>query len=86
MRLFSAYARLFSLPRFRSSLFAAIAGKLQPGVFSLALLLEVDHYRGMERAAVVVSLSALGSATVPLRGRLMDRHGYARVMCPALRL
>jgi len=84
MRLFSAYARLFSLPRFRSSLFAAIAGKLQPGVFSLALLLEVDHYRGMERAAVVVSLSALGSATVPLRGRLMDRHGYARVMCPAL--
>ncbi|MCX4553293.1 MFS transporter [Streptomyces sp. NBC_01387] len=86
MRLLSAYRRLFSLPGFGPSLFAAVAGKLQPGIFALALLLEVSHYRGMGRAAAVVSMSALASATLPLRGRLMDKYGYARVMCPALLL
>ncbi|MFE3187160.1 MFS transporter [Streptomyces violascens] len=84
MKLFSTYQRLFSLPEFGPSLFAAVAGKLQPGIFSLALLLEVAHYRSLNDAAIVVSLSTLAGITVPLRGRLMDRHGYAKVMRPAL--
>lgn len=81
---FSAYRQLFSLPRFGPSLVAAVAGKLQPGVFSLALLLEVAHYRSFGKAAMVVSLSALAGVTVPVRGRLMDRYGYTPVMVPAL--
>ncbi|MFI6056063.1 MFS transporter [Streptomyces violascens] len=84
MRLFSSYQRLFSLPEFGPSLFAAVAGKLQPGIFSLALLLEVAHYRSLNEAATVVSLSTLAGITVPLRGRLMDRYGYAKVMRPTL--
>jgi MFS family permease len=84
MRFLSAYRELFALPKFGSSLFAAVAGKLKPGISSVALLLEVAHYRGFGQAAVVVSVSALAGATVPLRGRLMDRQGYARVMVPGL--
>lgn len=79
-----SYRQLFSLPRFGSSLLAAVAGKLQPGVSSVAVLLEVAHYRGFEQAAVVVTAFALAGITVPVRGRLMDRHGHALVMCPAL--
>ncbi|MGY5045116.1 MFS transporter [Streptomyces sp. 900105755] len=84
MNFLSSYRELFALPKFGSSLFAAVAGKLKPGISSVALLLEVAHYRGLGQAAVVVSVSALAGATVPLRGRLMDRHGYVRVMCPGL--
>ncbi|MFD5075779.1 MFS transporter [Streptomyces sp. NPDC058371] len=84
MKFLSAYRELFALPKFGSSLFAAVAGKLKPGISSVALLLEVAHYRGLGQAAVVVSVSALAGATVPLRGRLMDRNGYARVMVPGL--
>jgi MFS family permease len=51
---------------------------------SVALLLEVAHYRGLGHAAIVVSVAALAGATVPLRGRLMDRYSYALVMCPSL--
>ncbi|MFD5813486.1 MFS transporter [Streptomyces sp. NPDC127038] len=84
MKFLSAYRELFTLPKFGSSLFAAVAGKLKPGISSVALLLEVAHFRGFGQAAVVVSVSALAGATVPLRGRLMDRQGYARVMLPGL--
>lgn len=84
MCIFSSYRRLLSLPGFGSSLVAAIAGKLQPGIFSLALFLDVMHYRTLSQAAAVVSVSALAGITVPLRGRLMDQYGYARVMWPAL--
>ncbi|MEU9379804.1 MFS transporter [Streptomyces sp. NPDC048279] len=84
MKFLSLYRELFALPRFGSSLFAAVAGKLKPGISSVALLLEVAHYRGLGQAAVVVSVSALAGATVPLRGRLMDRCGYTPVMLPGL--
>ncbi|QMU79095.1 MFS transporter [Streptacidiphilus sp. PB12-B1b] len=84
MRFLSPYRELFSLPRFGSSLFAAVAAKLRPGISSLALLLEVAHYRGFDQAAVVVSVSALAGATLPLRGRLVDRYGYPLVLAPAL--
>lgn len=84
MTFLSPYRELFALPKFGSSLFAAVAGKLRPGISSLALLLEVAHHRGFDQAAVVVSVSALAGATLPLRGRLMDRRGHASVMAPAL--
>ncbi|MFI1164448.1 MFS transporter [Streptomyces sp. NPDC020801] len=84
MKFLSSYRELFSLPKFGSSLFAAVAGKLRPGISSLALLLGVAHYRGLSQAAVVVSVSALSGVTLPLRGRLMDRHGHTRVMGPPL--
>ncbi|MEV4611539.1 MFS transporter [Kitasatospora sp. NPDC049258] len=84
MKSLSSYRELFALPRFGSSLLAAVAGKLKPGVSSLALLLGVAQYRGLGQAAVVVSVSSLAGAALPLRGRLMDRHGYTRGMAPAL--
>ncbi|MFD4785661.1 MFS transporter [Streptomyces sp. NPDC058459] len=84
MTFLSQYRELFALPQFGSSLFAAVAGKLKPGISAVALLLEVAHYRGLGQAAVVVSVSALAGATVPLRGRLMDGYGYTLVMFPGL--
>jgi MFS family permease len=84
MTFLQPYRELFTLPTFGISLVAAIAGKLRPGVASLALLLDVAHYRGFHQAAVVVSVSALAGATLPLRGRVMDRYGYAKLMGPAL--
>ncbi|MER5436621.1 MFS transporter [Streptomyces sp. NPDC002588] len=84
MRLSSPYQRLFTLPGFGGSLIAATSGKLQPGIFPLSLLLAVAHYRSMHTAAIVVALYSLGGATSPLRGRLLDRYGYARVMWPTL--
>ncbi|MFE4669820.1 MFS transporter [Streptomyces sp. NPDC056716] len=63
---------------------AAAAGKLKVGISSVALLLAIEHYRGFHQAAIVVGVSALAGVTVPLRGRLMDRYGFAPVMCPAL--
>ncbi|WP_328536080.1 MFS transporter [Streptomyces sp. NBC_00344] len=84
MKLFSSYRQLFSLPKFGTSLIAAVAGKLKLGISSVALLFEVAHYRGFNQAAIVVSVSAVAGVTVPVRGRLMDRYGYAPVMCPTL--
>ncbi|MFD1660856.1 MFS transporter [Streptomyces caeni] len=84
MKFLSSYRQLFSLPKFGSSLFAGVAGKLKLGISSVALLLEVAHHRGFKQAAIVVSVSALAGVTAPLRGRLMDRYGYALVMCPSL--
>lgn len=84
MTFLSPYRELFALPKFGSSLLAAVAAKLRPGISSLALLLDVAHYRGFNQAAVVVSVSALAGATLPLRGRLLDRYGYTLVLGPAL--
>jgi predicted MFS family arabinose efflux permease len=84
VKFFSPYREILSLPGFGSSLVAAVAAKLRAGMSSVALLLEVAHYRGLGEAAIVVSVSAVAGATVPLRGRLMDRYSYTAVMCPAL--
>ena len=84
MNFLTPYRRLFALPKFLSSLVAAVAGKLMLGISSVGLLLETAHHRGFQQAAVVVSVSALAGVTVPLRGRLMDRFGYAVVMLPSL--
>ncbi|MFD9733511.1 MFS transporter [Umezawaea sp. NPDC059074] len=84
MNFLTPYRRLFTLPKFLSSLVAAVAGKLMLGISSVALLLATADHRGFHQAAVVVSVSALAGVTVPLRGRLMDRFGYAVVMLPSL--
>ncbi|ARP73810.1 MFS transporter [Streptomyces pluripotens] len=84
MSVLASYRQLRYLPKFGPTLVAAVAGKLKPGVSSLALLLEVAHYRGLGQAAVAVSVTALAGVTLPLRGRLMDRHGYTHGMAPAL--
>jgi MFS family permease len=84
VKLLNSYRQIFALPKFGSSLAAAAAAKLKVGLSSVALLLEVAHYRGLPQAAIVVSISALAGVTVPLRGRLMDRYSYALVMCPTL--
>ena len=84
MKVLNSYRQIMALPRFGSSLVAAAAAKLKVGLSSVALLLEVAHYRGLPQASIVVAVSALAGVTVPLRGRLIDRYSYALVMCPTL--
>lgn len=84
MKLLSLYRKLLSLPMFGSTVIAAGASSLQLGIFPIALLLGVAHDRGFGHGAAVVSVSALAGATLPLRGRLIDRYNYTLVMSPAL--
>ncbi|MCP9945313.1 MFS transporter [Streptomyces somaliensis] len=65
---------------------SALAGKFQPGMYSLSLLVVLSHHLDYAAAALVASGSAWGTVTTPVRGRLLDRFPYARVLWPLLLL
>ncbi|MEU7906221.1 MFS transporter [Actinoplanes sp. NPDC049118] len=66
------------------SILPALAGKFQPGMYSLSLLMVLSHHLDYAAAALVASGSAWGAVTSPVRGRLLDRFPYARVLWPLL--
>ncbi|MER6218503.1 MFS transporter [Streptomyces sp. NPDC001674] len=70
----------------RVSVLSALAGKFQPGMYGLSLLVLLSHKLDYATAALVASGSAWGTVTTPLRGRLLDRFPYARVLWPLLLL
>jgi MFS family permease len=80
----SPYRSVLSIPGVPRLFSSAILGRLPQGMSSLAILLLVRAATHSYAAAgVAVGAYALASAAVsPVQGRLIDRHGRARVLVP----
>jgi MFS family permease len=78
------YARVLRAPNVARLLGAAVLARLPIGIDTLAIVLFVRAETGSFAAAGAVAAAfGLGSGlTSPLQGRLIDRHGHARVMLP----
>jgi len=75
-----SYRRLLAQPALRGLAIADVCARLPQGMVSITLLLVVAVHAPMSTAGLVVAGYTLGQAvTGPLRGRLADRHGLARV-------
>ena len=75
-----SYRRLLGDPVLRGLAVADICARLPQGMISIALLLTAAVHASMTTAGLVVAGYTLGQGvTGPLRGRLADRHGLARV-------
>jgi MFS family permease len=74
------YRRLLAEPVLRGLAVADICARLPQGMVSVTLLLVAAAHASMATAGLVVACYTLGQAvTGPLRGRLADRNGLARV-------
>jgi MFS family permease len=74
------YRRLLSEPGLRRLAVADVCARLPQGMVSITLLLLAATHASMATAGLVVAAYTLGQAvTGPLRGRMADRHGLARV-------
>lgn len=80
----SPYRSVLSIPGVPRLFGSAIVGRLPQGMSSLAVLLLVRAATHSYAAAgVAVGAYALASAAMaPVQGRLIDRHGRARVLVP----
>jgi MFS family permease len=78
------YARVLRAPDVARLLGAAVLARMPIGIDSLAMVLFTRAQTGSFAAAGLVAAAfGLGSgATSPVQGRLIDRHGHARVMLP----
>jgi MFS family permease len=78
------YARVLRAPDVARLLGAAVLARMPIGIDSLAMVLFTRAQTGSFAAAGLVAAAfGLGSgATSPIQGRLIDRHGHARVMLP----
>jgi len=75
-----SYRRLLGDPVLRGLAVADICARLPQGMVSITLLLVAAAHASMTTAGLVVAGYTLGQGvTGPLRGRLADRHGLARV-------
>jgi len=74
------YRRLFAEPVLRGLALADACARLPQGMLSITLLMVTAVHTSMTAAGLAVAGYALGQGvTGPLRGRLADRHGLARV-------
>jgi MFS family permease len=78
------YARVLRAPDLARLLGAAVLARMPIGIDSLAMVLFVRAETGsFASAGLVAAAFGLGSGTSsPVQGRLIDRHGHARVMLP----
>jgi MFS family permease len=75
-----SYRRLLGDPVLRGLAVADVCARLPQGMVSITLLLVAALHASMTTAGLVVAGYTLGQGvTGPLRGRLADRHGLARV-------
>jgi len=75
-----SYRRLLAVPALRGLAVADVCARLPQGMVSITLLLVAAAHASMTTAGLVVAGYTLGQAvTGPLRGRLADRFGLARV-------
>ena len=75
-----SYRRLLGDPALRGLALADVCARLPQGMVSITLLLVAAVHASMTTAGLVVAGYTLGQGvTGPLRGRLADRHGLARV-------
>jgi MFS family permease len=76
----AAYRGLFAKPALRRLAIADAFARLPQGMVSLTLLLVAAEHASMAVAGLVVAGYTLGQAvTGPVRGRLADRYGLAKV-------
>jgi MFS family permease len=74
------YRRLLGEPALRGLAVADVCARLPQGMVAITLLLVASTHASMTTAGLVVAGYTLGQAvTGPLRGRLADRYGLARV-------
>ncbi|MFI0941881.1 MFS transporter [Streptomyces sp. NPDC021020] len=80
-----SYAALLRTPEIRVPLLATVLGALPLGMLGLALLLYARGLSGSFAAGgLATGAFGLGNALgITAQGRLMDRHGQARVIVPA---
>jgi MFS family permease len=78
------YARVLRAPDVARLLGAAVLARMPIGIDSLAIVLFVRAQTGsFATAGLVAGAFGIGSGiTSPIQGRLIDRHGHARVMLP----
>jgi MFS family permease len=75
-----SYRRLLTVPALRGLAVSEVCARLPQGMVSITLLLAAAAHASMTTAGLVVAGYTLGQAvTGPLRGRLADRYGLARV-------
>jgi MFS family permease len=75
-----SYRRLLGDPVLRGLALADVCARVPQGMVSITLLLVAAVHASMTTAGLVVAGYTLGQAvTGPLRGRMADRHGLARV-------
>jgi MFS family permease len=78
------YARVLRAPDVARLLGAAVLARMPIGIDSLAMVLFVRAQTGsFATAGLVAGAFGIGSGLMsPVQGRLIDRHGHARVMLP----
>jgi len=78
------YARVLRAPDVARLLGAAVLARMPIGIDSLAMVLFTRAETGsFATAGLVAAAFGIGSgASSPVQGRLIDRHGHARVMLP----
>ncbi|GLY28805.1 MFS transporter [Kineosporia sp. NBRC 101731] len=80
------YRDLLQVLGVRRSVLPALIGKLQPGMYGLSLLMVLSRHLEFGAAALIASGASWGTMTTPVRGRLLDRFPYGRVLWPLLGL
>lgn len=83
--MFETYLRVVRVPHVGALFLLGLLGSLPLGMTGLALLLNTEERTGSIATAGLVSAAfGLGNAVgLTVQGRLMDRHGHARVLLPS---
>ncbi|MDH6135390.1 putative MFS family arabinose efflux permease [Kitasatospora sp. MAA4] len=86
--MFSSYRRLLALPGAAAFTCYGLLSRLSFGMLGVSMLAMIADRRGSYALAGSVSAAGLVGTAVgmPLLGRLVDRHGQARVTVPAILL
>lgn len=78
-----SYRAVLALPYAAPTFAAALVGRLSYGLLPLSVLFTVQHATGsFATAGTVVAAFGLTSLLLPLKSRLVDRHGQPRVLLP----
>lgn len=83
--LLASYRRLFAAPGAAAFTLAGLLGRLALSMTGVSLVVLIAERRGSYGLAGTVAAAGLatGAIGMPLIGRLVDRHGQARVAVPA---
>jgi MFS family permease len=78
-----SYRAVLALPYAAPTFGAALVGRLSYGLLPLSVLFTVQQSTGsFATAGGVVAVFGLTSILLPLKSRLVDRHGQAKVLAP----
>ena len=78
-----SYRAVLALPYAAPTFGAALVGRLSYGLLPLSVLFSVQQStRSFATAGGVVAVFGMASILLPLKSRLVDRHGQARVLVP----